>query len=245
MDGFGTATVWLSPGVPRLVAPSGMPEPALDPAVEIVSCPLEPCVADADELPEFAELHPEEPDIPPPSNDPLELVLGHGIVSGLIPVGVSSVAPMGMLDVDTLDCSEAVVPSGEVAPMPDVDAVCAWTVVSPIQISAARMQVLRIDVSRTVRHGSQRQAGPPTACGPLRIRQPPPQQPVGIARVPSPHRHRSRRTMRSSPPGGQSTMRFPSILQAVFRIAAYLHDGEIRAAANENFMRGRGFVYDL
>lgn len=150
----GIAMFGLSPGVPRPVAPSGTPELELDWIVDAMSSSLWAGVVDADALPEFVELHPAPPEIPPPSNDPFELLPGQGIVSGLIPVGVSSVAPSGMLATELPgDCSEGVAPSGEVVPMPAVDAVCAWTAAPTIQIIAS-MQDLRIDVSRIVKQWS-------------------------------------------------------------------------------------------
>ena len=126
----GTGMLWLSPGVPRSVAPSGIPALAVDVPIDAAPLASEPVVPDAvvDVLLELVELHPVEAVIPPPSKDELELVAGHGMVSGLMPDGVSSVAPRGMLPVDALDGdgSEAVVPSGEVAPMPEeVELVCA------------------------------------------------------------------------------------------------------------------------
>jgi hypothetical protein len=85
---FGTGMVWLSPGVPRSVAPRAIPELAVDWTIDPASAPLKPGVAEVvpDELELLvpAELHPEE-DTPPPSNEAFELVLGHGILSGLIP----------------------------------------------------------------------------------------------------------------------------------------------------------------
>jgi hypothetical protein len=82
---LGTGIVWLSPGVPRSVAPSGTPELAVDPTIDPASAPLKLGDADAvaEELFVPAVLHPVEADIPPPSNEVFEL--GHGIVSGLIP----------------------------------------------------------------------------------------------------------------------------------------------------------------
>jgi hypothetical protein len=76
--------VWLSPGVPRSVAPSGMPELAVDWTIDPASAPFRLGVAVPDELLVLA-LHPEEEDIPPPSNETFELVFGQGIISGLIP----------------------------------------------------------------------------------------------------------------------------------------------------------------
>ena len=63
-----------------------MPELAVDGTNDPASAPLKLGVADAvpDEPLVLAELHPEE-DIPPPSNETLEPVFGHGIVSGLTP----------------------------------------------------------------------------------------------------------------------------------------------------------------
>jgi hypothetical protein len=118
----GTGIVWLSPGMPRSVAPSGMPEPEPDPTMAaFVSAAVE-VVPIA--LPVLAELHAVDVDMPPPSNDVLALVLGHGVVSGLMPVWLSSVAPNGMLPIAGAG-SESVVPKGEVAPMPGCRLVCA------------------------------------------------------------------------------------------------------------------------
>jgi hypothetical protein len=125
---FGIGIFWLSPGVPRSVAAKGMPELAVDGAIDPASAPLKPGVAEAmpDEPLVPAEPHPEAEEVPPPSNEAFEPAFGHGIVSGLIPDGVSSVAPRGMALTDAPeDDSDGWVPSGEVAPMPVVEPVCA------------------------------------------------------------------------------------------------------------------------
>jgi hypothetical protein len=104
-----------------------MPELAVDGAIDPASAALKPGVAEAvpDELLVPAELHPEAEEVPPPSNEAFEPAFGHGIVSGLIPDGVSSVAPRGMPPKALEDDSDGWVPSGEVTPMPVVEPVCA------------------------------------------------------------------------------------------------------------------------
>jgi hypothetical protein len=65
---------------------------------------------------------------------------------------------MGMSPKDAVedageDNSEGWVPSGEVAPIPAVELVCAQAAATPlIQIIAARVQARRIDVSRIEWH---------------------------------------------------------------------------------------------
>jgi hypothetical protein len=146
----GTGTFWLSPGVPRSVAASGMPEPAADPVVRPGVDPLE---LDAVELADgLAVFDPQAVDKvePPPSNAEFDVVLGHGMTSGLIPGWLSSVAPSGMMLV-----LEGAVPSGEVAPMPEVGVVCAAADVAPInQIITAKVHARRIEISRVRTHGS-------------------------------------------------------------------------------------------
>jgi hypothetical protein len=127
-----------------------MPEPAADPVVKPGVDPLEP---DAVELADgFAVSEPQAVDKvePPPSNAEFDVALGHGMTSGLIPGWLSSVAPSGMV----LEL-EGAVPSGEVAPMPEVGAVCAHAAATPInQIITAKVHARRIGVSRVRTHGS-------------------------------------------------------------------------------------------
>ena len=60
---------WLSPGVPRSVAPSGIPEPLVDPVVNPDTDVVELDVVEVpDELFAVAEPQPEERLEPPPSN---------------------------------------------------------------------------------------------------------------------------------------------------------------------------------
>jgi hypothetical protein len=75
---------------------------------------------------------------PPPSKAEFELVLGHGIISGLTPGVLISVEPSGMPPrPDELELSEELsedcAPSGEVGPMPGVVVVCACAATIPIQ----------------------------------------------------------------------------------------------------------------
>jgi hypothetical protein len=148
--GVGTGTFWLSPGVPRSVTPSGMLELAVGPVVRPGVDPLELDAGDiADELP-VSEPHAVDKVEPPPSNAEFDVVLGHGMTSGLVPGWLSSVAPSGI----ALEL-EGVVPSGEVVPMPAEGAVCAHAVAAPInQIIAAKVHARRIEVSRVKTHGS-------------------------------------------------------------------------------------------
>ena len=126
---MGTAVVWLSPGMPRSVAPSGMPEPTTDPdGPDIV-----PPTPDIDAAPEPLLFEDEEPQLfdrpdPPPSKAEFELVLGHGIISGLTPGVLISVEPSGMPPRPgelSEELPEDGAPSGEVGPMPGVVVVCA------------------------------------------------------------------------------------------------------------------------
>jgi hypothetical protein len=145
----GTVMAWLSPGVPRSVAPNGMPEPLADPVVtpEIELSELAPVDA-WEELLAFEQA--EEAVEPPPSNAALEVVFGHGICSGLNPGGMSSVAPSGIplpIEEEEAEDGEGAVPSGEVVPMPGVWPVCAQApaILADHKI-AAKMHVPRIDI---------------------------------------------------------------------------------------------------
>jgi hypothetical protein len=135
---LGTAVVWLSPGVPRSVAPSGIPEPTTGPVPETV-----PPAPDIDAAPEVLLFEALEPQLfdsvdPPPSNAEFELVLGQGMISGLTPGVLISVAPSGMPPrPDEFELSEELsadgAPSGEVGPIPGVVVVCACAAANAIQ----------------------------------------------------------------------------------------------------------------
>lgn len=155
----GTMTFWLSPGVPRPVAPNGMAEPTVDP----VSPGVDPSDLGADEG--LADVRPDEllviswlqavdEDEPPPSNAALAVVPGQGDCSGLTPGELSSVAPSGIPlaldDIEEADGSEGV-PSGDVEPMPIVDTSCAeagiWLEDQTIVASAAAKAKLLLIVA--------------------------------------------------------------------------------------------------
>jgi hypothetical protein len=146
-DILGIKMFWLSPGVPRSVAPSGMPEPLFDPAIrpDVNVLELDAVAEPPNELFAVAEPQPEERLEPPPSNWALETVFGHGMTSGLSPGGFSSVAPSGMVP-EGEDESESV-PSGDVMPMPGVWFACALAAATPAnQTIADKMHVPRIKV---------------------------------------------------------------------------------------------------
>lgn len=133
---LGTVVVWLSPGVPRSVAPSGTPEPTTpEPVIEVA--PPAPDIEAAPEPLLFAEVEPQLFDRldPPPSKAEFELVLGQGMISGLTPGVLISVEPSGMPPgLEELEESpEEGTLSGEVGPMPGVVVVCACTAVIAIQ----------------------------------------------------------------------------------------------------------------
>jgi hypothetical protein len=115
---LGTKTSWLSPGVARPVAPSGMLDslefPNASPGVvglDVV----------ADEVDVVWEVHPDDDaSTPPPSNALLEPVAEH-VTIGLIPGTLSSVAPSGIV-LESADMLEDVEPSGDVAPIAEVGA---------------------------------------------------------------------------------------------------------------------------
>jgi hypothetical protein len=152
---LGTGVVWLSPGVPRSVAPKGIPEPTTDddpdialPAPDIVAAP---------DAPVFEVLEPQLFDWadPPPSNVAFELILGHGMISGLTPGVLISVEPSGMPPrPDELELSEELAVdgalSGEVGPMPGVGLVCACAATTPIQPIAAMKNGYRIELPQFV-----------------------------------------------------------------------------------------------
>jgi len=105
-----------------------MAEPTIDPVIPAVDPldvdPLEPGMDErSDEPLAMPEPHAVDAVEPPPSNGVFELVLGHGVCSGLKPGVLSSVAPSGIsprpADVED-DGPEDRVPSGEVEPMPAV-----------------------------------------------------------------------------------------------------------------------------
>ena len=185
---------WLSPGVPRSVAPSGMPEPLFDPAIkpDVNVLELDAAAEPPNELFAVAEPQPEERLEPPPSNWALETVFGHGMTSGLSPGGFSSVAPSGMVP-EGEDESESV-PSGEVMPMPGIWFACALAAATLAnQTIADKMHVPRIKVglSRsmpfdTVKADRPRSRRPePVACVPL-ISKPASDQPVPAPRSAAP-----------------------------------------------------------
>jgi hypothetical protein len=163
MLGSGTPMVVLSPGVPTSVAPSGivlapLVVPSPSPAEGVVAAPCEVLVA-----PVLQVLAIDEPDVaPPPSKvelapaipvpdgvipEPVPAVPmldvpvpGHNVppASGLIPPVLSSVAPSGM-PTGPDGALKFIVPSGDVAPMPGVGAVCANPLLQPRRKMAAVM----------------------------------------------------------------------------------------------------------
>lgn len=151
---LGTAVVWLSPGVPKSVAPKGMLEPTTDgdpeivlPAPDIAAAPDAPVAGLELQLFDWAD--------PPPSNAALELALGHGMISGLTPGVLISVEPSGMPPrPDELELSGELAvdgaPNGEVGPMPGVGLVCACAATIPIQTIAAMKEGYRIELPQFV-----------------------------------------------------------------------------------------------
>ena len=130
-----------------------MPELLDDPVINPKLDPVELDAVDVpDELLVVLEPHAEDALAPPPSNAALEVVFGHGICSGLNPGGLSSVAPSGTpLEPEGADGSESVVPSGEVAPMPDVGLACALAAATlASHMIAAKVHLPCIEVSRVV-----------------------------------------------------------------------------------------------
>lgn len=125
----------------------GMPEPLVDPIVG----PRPDAVPEAIDVPDVAaEPHADVAVEPPPSNAEFEVVVGHGIWSGLMPGVLSSVAPNGIpLVLELEDGSESIVPSGEVAPMPVGGLVCAPAIAAPAShMIAAKARVPCIKTSR-------------------------------------------------------------------------------------------------
>jgi hypothetical protein len=125
VDTPGTAIFGLSPGVPSAVAPRGMFEPTVGVIVSPEADVAE-LVADMPELglDDAVEPHAVETVVPPPSNAGFELELVQG--SGLMPGVFSSVAPSGTpAEVGDDMSAEEAVPSGDVAPIPSVEADCA------------------------------------------------------------------------------------------------------------------------
>jgi hypothetical protein len=131
------------------VAPSGTPEPTIDPVDPIIPAadPLEPEMDEEFNEP-LAMFEPHAVDTvePPPSKAALELVLGHGVCSGLKPGVLSSVAPSGIppmpagVEVEDVDGPEDREPSGEVEPMPVVGPVWAKAAPPPTdQMTAAKV----------------------------------------------------------------------------------------------------------
>jgi hypothetical protein len=148
---LGTAVVWLSPGVPRSVAPSPIPEPTTDPDDPVIMPPA----PDIDPAPEALVFEAPEPQLfdrfdPPPSNAAFELAVGHGMISGLTPGVLISVEPRGMpprpeeAELDEELSADGTF-SGDVAPMPGV-VVCACAAATPIQqLKATRKSGCRIE----------------------------------------------------------------------------------------------------
>jgi hypothetical protein len=133
----GTAVVWLSPGVPRSVAPSAMPEPTTDPD-DPGMVPPAPNIEPAPEAFDVPEPQLFDRFDPPPSKAEFELELGQGMISGLTPGVLISVEPSGMPPrPDEVELDEELsadgTPSGDVGPMPGVVVVCAWAAAIPIQ----------------------------------------------------------------------------------------------------------------
>jgi hypothetical protein len=145
---LGTAVVWLSPGVPRSVTPSGMREPTTDPDG------MAPPAPDIDAAPEAPVFEAPEPQLfdrfdPPPSKAALELEFGHGMISGLTPGVLISVEPSGTLPRPEIELDEELSADGtfggDVAPMPGV-VVCAGAAATPIQqLKAASKSGYRIE----------------------------------------------------------------------------------------------------
>jgi|ERR1700733_3795741 hypothetical protein len=148
---LGTAVVWLSPGVPRSVAPSGMPEPTTDPG----DPGMAPPTPDIDAAPAAPVFEVPEPQLfdrvdPPPSKAAFELAFGQGMISGLTPGVLISVEPSGMpprpgeVELDEELFADGTF-SGDVAPMPGV-VVCACAAATPIQqLKAASKSGYRIE----------------------------------------------------------------------------------------------------
>jgi hypothetical protein len=161
--GTGSSVVGLSPGVPSSVEPSGIVPLLIDPGVNLAV--VDPVIIDVDPsaLPNVVELQVVavalvEPGIvPPPSNvdiDPANPVAdvvapeqGLVLAVGLRPPVFNSVAPRGI----PLVCDavlRSIVPSGEVAPMPGVGAICAKHGPQPIRQAATAMVIMdRIEAS--------------------------------------------------------------------------------------------------
>jgi hypothetical protein len=129
-----------------------MPEPPVDPVIDPSVEAVEPEAETPDELPIVAEPHAEDAAEPPPSKAEFEDAFGHGIWSGLMPGVFISVAPSGIpLEPEAEDGSDSIVPSGEVAPMPELGPACAPAAVTPANhMIAAKACVLCIEVSRAV-----------------------------------------------------------------------------------------------
>lgn len=146
----GTLGAWLSPGMPRSVAPSGMLEPTTDPDDPglALATPDEP-------VPILLLLTDDEAQLfdcvdPPPSKAAFELALGHGMTSGLTPGVLMPVAPSGMLPPVKLEPDEELsddIPSGDVAPMPGLVVVCASAVTIPIDHTPAASTKSRYRIS--------------------------------------------------------------------------------------------------
>jgi hypothetical protein len=146
--------LWLSPGVPRSVAPSGMPEPMMDPVTPTVD-PLEPEVDEEFNEPlAMSEPHAVDTVEPPPSKAELELafVFGQGACSGLRPGVLSSVAPSGISPTPAdVDGPEDRDPSGDVEPIPVVGPACAKAVPLPKdQMNAAKVATAKVKLCRIV-----------------------------------------------------------------------------------------------
>ena len=151
---LGTTAAWLSPGVPKPVAPRGIVEPTTDPGDPETAPPAPDVEPDALA---FDEPDPQlfDSDDPPPSNAALELALGHGMISGLTPGVLISVEPSGMPPrPDELELSGELAvdgaPNGEVGPMLGVGLVCACAATIPIQTIAAMKEGYRIELPQFV-----------------------------------------------------------------------------------------------
>src|SRR5215472_3084597 len=170
IPGAGTPTSGLTPGLVSSTEPSGIVLPALpgscSPADGVLASGSEAAVpvvlqllatAEPSELPPPSKLlpvvllpMPEPIEVAPPSKTPVLAVVptAHGVThgSGLVPPVSSSVDPSGM-PTGPDDALKFIVPSGEVAPMPGVGAVCAdAALVAAIATSAANAKSARIDI---------------------------------------------------------------------------------------------------
>jgi hypothetical protein len=131
----------LEPTTPEPV--TGPFDPGIVPPAPDIAAALEPLLFEDAEPQLF-----DRPD-PPPSKAEFELVLGHGIISGLTPGVLISVEPSGTLPRPEIELDEELSADGtfggDVAPMPGV-VVCAGAAATPIQqLKAASKSGYRIE----------------------------------------------------------------------------------------------------